>query len=208
MHKQDGTFTIGIPIYPGVDLIDVTGAYDLFSRIPSPWNGREYRTLVIAETDKTVMSGQGLGIQPHATFSDCGDLSLLWVPGAEKPTVNDRYRDFLVERAKTAEWVTSVCTGALILAEYGLLDGYEATTHWLALDTLRKNAKVKVAAGYPRFVIDRNRITGGGVTSTLDEALAVIALITRLDVANTIQETVQYRFPTEYRMAGFPPFSG
>ncbi|HWS70761.1 MAG TPA: DJ-1/PfpI family protein [Thermoanaerobaculia bacterium] len=202
MHKHDGPFTIGIPIYPGVDLIDVAGAYDIFSRIPTPWQGREFKTLVVAETLDTVMTGQGLAITPHATFADCGRLSLLWVPGATEPKVNDCYKEFVIDQAMSAEWVTSVCTGALILSETGLLDGYEATTHWLALDELRKNAKVKVATGYPRYVIDRNRVTGGGVTSTLDEALAVVALITRLDVANTIQETVQYRFPTEFVMAG------
>ena len=204
MHKHDEPFLLGIPIYPGVDLIDVAGAYDIFSRIPTPWQGREYKTVVVAETLDAVMTGQGLAITPHATFADCGRLSLLWVPGAEEPKVNDCYKDFVVDQAKSAEWVTSVCTGALILSETGLLDGYEATTHWLALDTLRKNTKVKVATGYPRYVIDRNRVTGGGVTSTLDEALAVVALITRLDVANTIQETVQYRFPPEFVMAGLP----
>jgi transcriptional regulator GlxA family with amidase domain len=206
MHKQDGTFTIGIPIYPGVDLIDVAGAFDIFSRIPTPWNGRAYRSLVVAETIAPVMTGQGLAITPHATFADCGRLTLIWTPGATNPVVSQRYNDFLVDQASSAEWVTSVCTGALILSENGLLDGYEATTHWLALDKLRQNAKVKVASGYPRYVIDRNRVTGGGVTSTLDEALAVVALITRLDVAHTIQETVQYRFPTEFTMAGFPSF--
>jgi transcriptional regulator GlxA family with amidase domain len=204
MQKHDAPFVLGIPIYPGVDLIDVAGAYDIFSRIPTPWNGREYKTVVLAQTPDAVMTGQGLAITPHATFSGCGRLSLLWVPGATKPKVSDRYKEFVVDQAKTAEWVTSVCTGALLLSDFGLLDGYEATTHWLALDTLRKNTKVKVATGYPRYVIDRNRVTGGGVTSTLDEALAVVALITRLDVANTIQETVQYRFPTEFVMAGFP----
>lgn len=202
MHKHDGAFTIGIPIYPNVDLIDVAGAFDIFSRIPSPWQGREYRTLVIAENREPVMTGQGLAITPHATFEDCGQLSLIWTPGAYEPTVSDAYKQFLLDQAKSAEWVTSVCTGALILSEVGLLDGYEATTHWLALDTLRANTKVKVASGYPRYVIDRNRVTGGGVTSTLDEALAVVALVTRLDVAHVIQETVQYRFPTEFVMAG------
>lgn len=199
MHDRSAPFVIGIPIYPDVDLIDVTGAFDLFSRIPPEWN---CRTLVVAETCDPVMTGQGLAITPHATFADCGRLSLLWVPGATEPKVNRCYKDFLIDQASTAEWVTSVCTGALILSEVGLLDGYEATTHWLALDELRKNTNVKVATGYPRYVIDRNRVTGGGVTSTLDEALAVVALITRLDVANTIQETVQYQFPTPFVMAG------
>lgn len=205
MHKHDGAFTIGIPVYPNVDLIDVAGAFDIFSRIKT-YNGREYRVLVIGETIEPVMTGQGLAITPHATFGDCGQLTLIWTPGAEEPKVSDAYKKFLLAQAKGAEWVTSVCTGALILSDVGLLDGYEATTHWLALDTLRANSKVRVASGYPRYVIDRNRVTGGGVTSTLDEALAVVALITRLDVANKIQETVQYQFPTQFVMAGFPSF--
>ncbi|MCU1347222.1 MAG: putative transcription regulator protein, ThiJ/PfpI, partial [Acidobacteria bacterium] len=195
MHRREGTFTIGIPIYAGVDLIDVAGAYDIFSRIPSPWTGAEYRTLVVGETCEPVMTGQGLAITPHVTFDDCEKerLSLIWTPGATQPAPSDRYKKFVIDQAKTAEWVTSVCTGALILAECGLLDGYEATTHWLALGQLRAFPKVKVAKGYPRYVIDRNRVTGGGVTSTLDEALAVVALVTRLDVAHTIQETIQYK---------------
>lgn len=115
--------------------------------------------------------------------------------------MNDKvYLDFIKQQSEKAVYVTSVCEGALILASAGLLDGYEATTHWAFVPCLKKFCKVKVADGYPRFVVDRNRITGGGISSGLDEALELIARASSYEIARQVQLVTQY-FPQ-------PPING
>jgi cyclohexyl-isocyanide hydratase len=101
------------------------------------------------------------------------------------------YLDFLITRSANARYVTSVCEGALLLAQAGLLDGYLATTHWF-IPCLKQFRHVKVAEGYPRFVVDRNRVTGGGISSGLDEALKMVELLAGYDVAQKVQQFTQY----------------
>ena len=117
---------------------------------------------------------------------------------------NRAYRDFLVRVSKTARFVCSVCEGALLLAAVGLLDGHEATTHWRFVPCLRKFPKVKVVDGNPRFVIDRNRITGGGISSGLDEALKLVELLAGPVEAQNVQLTTQY-FPDPPVTGAIPP---
>jgi cyclohexyl-isocyanide hydratase len=89
--------------------------------------------------------------------------------------------------------VCSVCEGALLAAAARLLDGYKATTHWAFIPYLIQNyPKVTVADGHPRFVVDRNRLTGGGISSGLDEALQLIALLSGEGTAQSVQQTTQY----------------
>ncbi len=88
----------------------------------------------------------------------------------------------------------------MLLASAGLLDGYEATTHWAFIPCLKKFPKISVAEGYPRFVVDRNRVTGGGISSGLDEALELVARISSYEIAEQVQLVTQY-FPR-------PPING
>src|SRR6185436_19801684 len=117
----------------------------------------------------------GLTITPTATFDNAPPLDIICVPGG--PGVNAAMEDqallaFLRFQAPAARYVTSVCTGALLLGAAGLLRGYRATTHWLSLDLLPLFGAEAVAE---RVVVDRNRSTGGGVTAGIDFALAVAA---------------------------------
>jgi cyclohexyl-isocyanide hydratase len=102
------------------------------------------------------------------------------------------YIDFLITRGTKARFVASVCEGALVLAAAGLLDGYEATTHWAFVPCLKEFTKVKVVEGHPRFVVDRNRITGGGISSGIDEALKLVELLSSYSVAQSVQQVTQY----------------
>jgi transcriptional regulator GlxA family with amidase domain len=79
-----------------------------------------------------------------------------------------------------------------LLAAAGLLDGYEATTHWAFIPCLKQFPKIKVVEGYPRFVLDRNRLTGGGISSGLDEALKLVELLAGYETAQRVQRTTQY----------------
>ena len=103
------------------------------------------------------------------------------------------YLDFLVEQSKNVKYVCSVCEGALLLAAAGLLDGYTATTHWAFIPCLTERfKKVIVADGHPRYCLDRDRLTGGGISSGLDEALMLIQLLLGTAAAQSVQQTTQY----------------
>jgi len=138
-------------------------------------------------------------MKPHKKFRDFSTLDVLWVsgedPAALKALMNDpgrTYLNFLRTVSDKARFVTSVCEGALLLAKAGLLDGYEATTHWAFIPCLKKYPKVKIVEGCPRFVVDRNRVTGGGISSGLDEAFKLVELLSSYQVAQEVQRVTQY----------------
>jgi len=138
--------------------------------------------------------------QVDKTFKQAGNkYDALWVPGGDPPMLsklinaNGAYLNFLRDQAKNARYVCSVCEGAMLLAGAGLLDGYKATTHWYFIPCFEKYFKnVTVAEGYPRFWLDRNRLTGGGISSGLDEALKLIMLLTDEQTAIDVQQNTQY----------------
>jgi cyclohexyl-isocyanide hydratase len=196
-------FDIAIPIYPGVDLLDVTAPWEIFNWMKASWPARTVSTQLVAMTRAAVTTRDGFRLTPDTTFNEVRrkgrQFQLLWVPGGSVPElrrmmVSPRYLEFLQDQSAGAEWVTSVCEGAMILAASGLLDGYEATTHWAFLPCFQAFPGVKAAAGYPRFVVDRNRVTGGGISSGLDEALKLVELIAGKTIAEQVQVTTQY-FP-------------
>ncbi len=139
-------------------------------------------------------------VQPSVTFAECPQLDVLCVPGG--PGQVDLMEDeetlaFLRAQAEQAKWVTSVCTGSLVLAAAGLLTGYRAACHWASLDQL---ALFDVIPVNERVVFDRNRVTGGGVTAGLDFALSLVAKMQGEKLARAIQLTMEYD-PA-------PPFAG
>ena len=145
-------------------------------------------------------------------FKDAEECDVLWVPGGEPDALaglmgdpNRTYLDFLIEQSRTAQIVASVCEGALLLAAAGLLDGYEVTTHWAFVPCLVERFRnVKVVPGHPRFHLDRNRLTGGGVSSGLDEALGLIQLLRGTAVAQHVQQAAQY-YPDPPVTSEIPP---
>jgi transcriptional regulator GlxA family with amidase domain len=197
-------YRIGIPVYPGVDLLDVAAPFELFNWMASSLKDqRDVSVDLIAQTTGQILTRDGLVLVPHKTFIERPALELLWVPdgdpGALKAQMADRtFMEYLVSASTNAEYIASVCEGALLLAEAGLLDGYRATTHWAFLPCFQKYQKIQVVQGNPRFVVDdRNgtkgiRVTGGGISSGLDEALELIRRIAGLDVAEEAQLTTQY----------------
>jgi cyclohexyl-isocyanide hydratase len=196
-------FVIGIPVYDGVDLLDVAIPYELFN-----WMAQIEAQDADAGPRKVVrlvsVDGAGVktrdGLRMHADHccEDSPPFDVLWTPGGdparlEKLMLDARVIGFLRRQAAHAQYVTSVCEGALLLAAAGLLDGYRATTHWAFIACLKLFPKIHVADGYPRYVVDRNRVTGGGISSGLDEALKMIALLSSETVARKVQLSVQYR---------------
>lgn len=189
---------IAIPIYPQVDLIDVTVTFDALTRIADYWTDRPLQLDTVAPTLDPVPTGQGMALVPTATFAqlDRAELDALIVPGAYDPmpvTKNPLFMKFVNDRAVSAKTVVSICTGALILGAAGLLDGYQATTHWAALTSLKNlSPAIRVVNGYPRWVHDRNRLTTGGISSALDATLYLISILTDEQTAKCAQLILQY----------------
>lgn len=177
---------IGMLIFPDMTQLDFTGPYEVFVQVP------KCEVKVIAKSLQPVAAKGGLKFLPDTTLADAPPLDLVFVPGG--PGVNALMEDrevleFLRRQAEKAKYVTSVCTGALVLGAAGLLKGYSATTHWASLGLL----PVFGATALPdRVVTDRNRITGGGVTAGIDFALTVAAQVAGPEVAKRIQLLIEY----------------
>jgi len=178
-------------VFPRLTQLDLTGPYEVFSRVP------DSDVALVAETMQPVRSEFGLPITPTATFDKARQCDVLFVPGG--PGVNDamlddRLLDFVRRQAQHARYVTSVCTGALILGAAGLLDGYRAATHWSAMEFLPLFGATAVEE---RVVIDRNRITAGGVTAGIDYALFLVAQMQGPELARSIEIAIEYRNPRD-----------
>jgi len=197
-------YVIGIPVYKGVDLLDVAVPYELFN-----WMGQLEPRMHRAAPQRVVrlLSVDGPAVTTRDGLSLGGDLDslhnaapvdLLWVPGADPAQLEALMLDEAVcgalrRLSARAQYTVSVCEGALLLAAAGLLDGYRATTHWAFRACLGMFPGVTVVSGFPRFEHDRDRITGGGISSGLDEALYIIGLLSSAAVAEAVQLNIQYQ---------------
>lgn len=183
---NQGEFAVGLLLFPDMTQLDMTGPYEVFARMPRT------RVHLVWKTRDAVRTDRGLAMLPTTTIADCPALDLVCVPGGpgQVALMQDReVLDFLRKQAETCRWVTSVCTGSLVLGAAGLLRGYRAACHWLSLDQLHLLGAEPVAE---RVVMDRNRITGAGVTSGIDFALYVAAQIHGEAVAKEIQLGIEY----------------
>lgn len=185
-QKRTTSIAIGMVLFPNLTQLDFTAPYEVFSRLP---NARVY---LLAPTLDPIYSESGLTLVPNTSFARSPDLDVLFVPGGLG--VNSKLEDteflqFLKTQGARARYVTSVCTGSLLLAAAGLLQGYRATTHWRSMELL---AMFGVETDAQRVVIDRNRITGGGITAGIDLGLVLAAELIGDIVAQEIQLWMEY----------------
>lgn len=188
---------IGLLVFPKVQQLDLTGPYEVFASIP----GASVR-LLWKELDP-IVSATGLVLIPDTRLADAPQLDVLCVPGGAG--INALLEDevvlaFLRRQAEGARFVTSVCTGALVLAAAGLLAGRRATTHWASHDFLARLGAVPEQA---RVVADGKFISGGGVTAGIDMALICVAELLGEDTARSVQLGIEYR-PDPPFAAGHP----
>jgi len=183
---------VGIPLYENFDSLDVLGPYQTFT-----FAGMD--RYLVAEKCELVKSFEGVQIKPRTSFKDCPQLDVLFVPGgSDTPAVlthphrgKNPYLEFLIRQAPDAKLVCSVCTGALLLAGAGLLDGHTVTTHW-AFHEVLKLFPCNVVGDYRRYVQSGNRVTGAGISSGLDVAMYIVSLLYGVEVARQGQLAMQY----------------
>jgi cyclohexyl-isocyanide hydratase len=180
------TRRIGMLIFPRLTQLDMTGPYEVLARLP------DTKVDLVARTLDPVTTDRGMQIVPTATYETCPPLDVLMVPGG--PGQQDLMEDevalgFLRKQAAQAKFVTSVCTGSLVLGAAGLLKGKRATCHWNALEHLNLLGAIPVSE---KVVVDGNVVTGAGVTSGIDFALALAAILEGEQVAREIQLSIEY----------------
>jgi cyclohexyl-isocyanide hydratase len=186
-------FSIGLLLFPGVTQLDLTAPWEVFSGLP------DTRTHLVWKTREPVAAAKGMRIVPDTTFSECPQLDLICIPGGPgmNALLTDRETlDFIRAQAHAAKYITSVCTGSLVLGAAGLLHGKRAASHWMSRHMLACFGATPVNE---RVVVDGNVITGGGVTAGIDFALRVVAELKGERVAQSVQLGIEY--------APAPPFN-
>jgi cyclohexyl-isocyanide hydratase len=193
--KVESGKVIGFPLYQGATLLDFAGATQIFkfASMTPIW---------LAPQIGPIATTEGVSVLPTHTFGDHPPIDLLFVPGGAADGVIAAMFDPVTQRflravSVTASWSGSVCTGAFVIAAAGLLDGCKATTYWSQIPNLKllgAKRKIEVPDGYPRFLIDptRKRFSGGGISSSIDLALELVATLNGKEAAQTAQLSVQY----------------
>jgi len=191
------TLHFGLVLYPNLTQLDLTGPFEVFSHVP------DAKVHLIWKDTAPVTADTGMQIIPTTCFDDCPPLDVICVPGGFGQRAlmeDDQVLSFLRQQAEQAQYITSVCTGSLVLGAAGLLDGYKATTHWTQIEALKDFGAVYTPG---RVVADRNRMTGGGVTAGIDFALTLVAELRGDQVAKMIQLGIEYN-PAPPFDAGHP----
>lgn len=180
-----------IPLYPGFDMLDVCGPLVFF-------HTAGMQVILAAAVPGPVTALQGVALQAVPFSAVPAKPDVLWVPGGAGDGYDAQFDHknpllaWLAKIAPSTRYVCSVCTGAHIAAAAGLLKGYTVTTHWLFRQPLTLFPDIQLAPGFPRYWIDRNRVTGGGISSGLDESLAVIGMLYGDEMAKSVQLLNQY----------------
>ena len=196
---------VGILIFPDVEVLDFCGPYEVFSvtrldearrrEEPSP-----FEVSLIAERADPVVATGGLRVIPDCTIDDCPALDILVVPGGwgtRKEIRNARILGWIAERASQVETLTSVCTGAMLLGQAGLLEGRRATTHWAALDWMRQSFPAVTVSDDMHVVEDGHIFTSAGISAGIDMALRMVARHYGEPVARETARRMEYRFPDD-----------
>jgi cyclohexyl-isocyanide hydratase len=195
MEQEQPKLEIGMLIYPKLTLLDLIGPQTVFS-----WFAN---THLVWKTKELVFSDTGIAVTPTATFETCPrELDILFVPrgfGQNQLMKDVEVLAFLADRGAQAKYVTSVCSGSLLLGAAGLLRGYKASSYWSVLESLRAYGAEPTDA---RVVVDRNRATGGGVTDGIDFGLVLLAKLRGDEATKLTQLAMEYDPAPPFKSGG------
>ena len=184
--------TIGLLLFDDVEELDFVGPWEIFTSLYA--SKLEGRVVTISERGGAVRCAKGLRVSVDHSFADAPELDVLLVPGGQgtrREVNNPAVIEWIRKVGERCQWVTSVCTGALLLHEAGFAKGKRVTTHWAFVEQLRARGDVTVLDG-PRYVRDGNLVTSAGISAGIDMALWLVGQLESPEVARRVQRYVQY----------------
>jgi transcriptional regulator GlxA family with amidase domain len=185
--------TLGILLFDDLEELDAIGPWEVFTSAAALRG--DARVITLAERDGLVRCAKGLRIQPDHRLADAPELDVLLVPGGQgtrREVDNPALIGWLRGAASRARWVTSVCTGALLLCEAGVCAGRRVTTHWAFIETLRKRYPDTEVLSHRRYVRDGQLVTAAGISAGIDMALWLVGQVWDVETARQTQRAMEY----------------
>jgi transcriptional regulator GlxA family with amidase domain len=193
------TPTIGILLFDDAEELDFVGPYEVFTVANQVFDHlkkpRPHDVLLLAEHEEPVTCAKGMRVLPHATIAASPPLDVLLVPGGigtRREVENHPLLNWIANTAAACTWITSVCTGALLLAAAGPAKGKRVTTHWAFVEQLRARGEVAEVLQNIRYVRDGNVVTAAGVSAGIDMALWLMGQLHSVEVARAVQRIMEY----------------
>ncbi|MDQ4070929.1 MAG: DJ-1/PfpI family protein [Actinomycetota bacterium] len=187
--------TVGVFLFPGVEELDFVGPWEVLRAWERVWPDDGQQVLLLAREEGTITCAMGMRVVPEVTWASAPPLDVLVYPGGQGTVAqlgDESIRTWVRDTARGGTLMTSVCTGALVFADAGLLDGRPATTHWASLDHLANLGRDIEVRPDDRFVDDGNVITSSGVSAGIDMALHLVARLATPDRAREVRRYIQY----------------
>ena len=198
-QQRDSPRTVGIVIFDEVEVLDFCGPFEVFSVARPPGQTEDdfrlFTVLTVAQESRLVRCRGGLLVQPHHTIDDHPPLDILVVPGGpgtRQERCNDKLLDWIADQNSRTELTTSICTGALLLAERGILDGRPATTHWASVEWMRDQYPAVDMRADARVIDSGHVVTSAGVSAGIDMALHVVARLHGTETAAWTARRMEY----------------
>ena len=188
------TIRIGILIFDGAEELDFVGPWEVFT-MARALKADSCEVVLVAERDAAVRCAKGMRVLPDATTANCGPLDIILVPGGQgtrREVENKSLLAWIAEKAKSAKWVTSVCTGAMLLTAAGPARGKRVTTHWGYVAALRERNEASEVLDNYRYVQDGNIVTAAGVSAGIDMALWLTGQLFNVAFARRVQRQMEY----------------
>ncbi len=190
LQDLEEPMNVAILLYHHAQVLDYAGPYDVFAA-----GGKNFNVYTVAETSEAVITMPNLSINPQYNISNSPKPDILIIPGGMWTSISQDVNDWIIESAKEAEYVFSVCTGAFILAENGLLDSLEATTHSAGIDLLERNyPTIKKVRSDRRFVDNGKYITSAGVSAGIDASFYILSKILGEAWADAAARNLEYPY--------------
>ncbi len=191
--------TIGILVFDDAEELDFVGPWEVFTMtnevMARTGRPRAHDVVLVAESERAVRCAKGMRVLPDVTTAKCPRLDVLLIPGGQgtrREVGNEALLEWIAATAAHCTWITSVCTGALLLTAAGPAKGKRVTTHWAFVETLRaRNEAAEVLSG-ARYVRDGNLVTAAGVSAGIDMALWLTGQIHTPDIARAVQRAMEY----------------
>jgi transcriptional regulator GlxA family with amidase domain len=191
--------TIGILIFDGAEELDFVGPWEVFTMTNEMFaregKERSHDVFLLAERDAPIRCAKGMRVLPDRVTAECAALDVLLIPGgigARREAENKNLLGWIDRVAPTCRWVTSVCTGSLLLTAAGPARGKRVTTHWSFVETLRARGEAGDVVEHVRYVRDGNLVTAAGVSAGIDMALWLTGQLHGVATARAVQRAMEY----------------